>query len=719
MILAAGFGTRMRPLTETAPKALLPVHGVPLLEWAVAFLQWSGVSRVVVNAHHHGDQVEAWAVSRGSRTNRAGSDAGSLSTTEGSSAPPRVIRESEILGTAGGIANASAEFGTDPVLFFNVDLIFRPDLAQVLQLHRQRVVERPEVFGTLLLIRNPRFAKVRVEGPWITEIRRDADPGDPALWAFSGVYLLTRPGIDALPAGGFADLAPILRGWAHEGRLAACLCPGVPFLEVGGLESYWETHRALALAAAAIRAGASRGAEGLAESDHRLLRDAPLWIDPDAQVDSSARCTESVVLVGARIARDAIVTRSVIGPEGLAEGTIDRRVLVGTRSAPLMVLSAEEEDAVRRVVGDPSASGQLLHGTPLSRRVVRVTSRDGTRIVVVEPRSAAVSTGGRIVYPRRFPPGEGPDDLETFVYVARHLESAGVRVPRLYAVDRAERMAVMEDVGDDSLETLVHRHGAGSPQVAALYEAAVAQIARMQGPTSRVFDPGRTNNPDYDASFVEEYEIGYFVREVARDLLGVFPAREAAAEANPDDAKRAAFLEEGARLAHHLQTLPRCLVHRDFQSRNLMGRGTREVHASASQIEVVVIDVQGARWGPYTYDPASLLWDPYVEIPETLRARLIETFVAGAEARFDLRTRDPQADLQVAALVRLLQASAAFAFLGAKQKRPGFLEFLDPSLARAQQMAESGGWTVIAQTLALCRARWLETRRREETTPDQ
>jgi len=64
MILAAGGGTRLRPLTDTIPKALVPVKGRPLLEWVMERVTGAGVGRVVVNICHHEEQIRRWVEAR-------------------------------------------------------------------------------------------------------------------------------------------------------------------------------------------------------------------------------------------------------------------------------------------------------------------------------------------------------------------------------------------------------------------------------------------------------------------------------------------------------------------------------------------------------------------------------------------------------------------------------------------------------------------------------
>ncbi|KAA2215231.1 nucleotidyltransferase family protein [Pseudoroseomonas oryzae] len=101
MVLAAGLGTRMRPLTEATPKPLLKLAGRSLLDHALDRIDAAGIGNTVVNAHWFPDQVEAACAAR--------------------ARPPQVLREDTILETGGGVRNALPLLGPDPFLVVNGD----------------------------------------------------------------------------------------------------------------------------------------------------------------------------------------------------------------------------------------------------------------------------------------------------------------------------------------------------------------------------------------------------------------------------------------------------------------------------------------------------------------------------------------------------------------------------------------------------------------------
>lgn len=122
MILAAGVGSRLRPLTDSVPKALIPVAGVPMLERALIRLQDAGVDSFVVNAHHHAEKLAAFCAE--------------LSRRRG--VPIAVSREDDLLlDTGGGLKKAAPLLrGPEPFFLHNADILSDLDLKALYAAHR-------------------------------------------------------------------------------------------------------------------------------------------------------------------------------------------------------------------------------------------------------------------------------------------------------------------------------------------------------------------------------------------------------------------------------------------------------------------------------------------------------------------------------------------------------------------------------------------------------
>ena len=124
MILAAGLGTRLRPLTDHRPKALVEIAGKTLLEITVARLRAAGVTEIVVNVHHFAEMMQAY-----------------LKAKDNFGIRIEVSREEVLLDTGGGLKNAAWFFlehaGQEPFLLHNVDIIGGIDLQVMLDAHRR------------------------------------------------------------------------------------------------------------------------------------------------------------------------------------------------------------------------------------------------------------------------------------------------------------------------------------------------------------------------------------------------------------------------------------------------------------------------------------------------------------------------------------------------------------------------------------------------------
>lgn len=189
MVLAAGRGERMRPLTDHTPKALLRVGGKPLIFWHLERLARAGFSSVVVNHAHLGEQIVA-AVGDGNRWNIT----------------VRFSAESQALETAGGIANALPLLNADVFTVINADVYTEFDFSALRQ-HTDEMRSRSDCLAHLVLVDNP------AQHPG----------GDFALVgdhvAEQGAQLLTFSGLGVYRAGLFGEvasgsaqaLAPLLR----------------------------------------------------------------------------------------------------------------------------------------------------------------------------------------------------------------------------------------------------------------------------------------------------------------------------------------------------------------------------------------------------------------------------------------------------------------------------------------------------------------------------
>lgn len=226
MILAAGLGTRLRPLTLVRPKVLVPVAGVPVLDFWVEQLHLAGFEAIAVNAFHLGKELAAEIGSRNWPI------------------PVEVRIEPVLLGTGGGIANVVDFFEGAPFVVVNGDIVCRVQWEAILDRYRNS-----EGSVCLLLHDCPKFNNVAVdEDGFILGFGKEAFEMKAAgrnvrLQAFSGIHLMVPEIFADLRPGEPADILTIYRKLIRAGKPPRALhSPGIFWREMGAMESYRDLH---------------------------------------------------------------------------------------------------------------------------------------------------------------------------------------------------------------------------------------------------------------------------------------------------------------------------------------------------------------------------------------------------------------------------------------------------------------------------------------------
>jgi NDP-sugar pyrophosphorylase family protein len=213
LIMAAGLGTRLRPLTDELPKPLVPVNGRPMVEFVLEQLARAGVAEAIINVHYLPDKmrefVEAWNVRGG--------------------IPRLKIQDEtqEILDSGGGLALAAAWlFAEDhTALVCNSDVIGAPDLHAMAAAH-QRLYATRGVECTLAVRRHAeagvKYTGLRLDGELVTGFERTAVP-DASLRMFPGYYLIEMSAMPRMPPAGtiFSVVEKLWKPLAIDRKLGA------------------------------------------------------------------------------------------------------------------------------------------------------------------------------------------------------------------------------------------------------------------------------------------------------------------------------------------------------------------------------------------------------------------------------------------------------------------------------------------------------------------
>ncbi len=284
---------------------------------------------------------------------------------------------------------------------------------------------------------------------------------------------------------------------------------------------------------------------------------------------------------------------------------------------------------------------ETLHGDGSDRRFYRVGGTE--RGVAVFP---------SLTHPKRMA------EARSTYLIGYHLSDLGVAIPKVITHHRDTGLVILEDVGDIHLQAKV-RDCQNFEEKTALYHGVVDALLTFQIDGVRGFDVRSCwDSPRYDYELMVTRESDYFLRAFCKDYAG-----------RSFDEPR--IKKECMAIAHMACREPATfLLHRDYQSRNLM----------VYDDEIRIIDFQGARLGPLAYDLASLLFDPYVNLSPSERETIFEYYVKRASSRLSLDVDSFKHGYMYLAVQRVMQMLGAFGFLTLHKGKPFFEPFILPAL---------------------------------------
>ena len=324
MILAAGLGTRLQPLTDRSPKPLLPLMLTPMVGHLLAQLRCQGVREVVVNGHHLSDRLAAW-LGDGSRWGLRLAFA----------------HEPEILGTAGALKNAESLLRGAPFLVINADVLADFDVQALWAWHRARgalvtMVVRPDPAAhdarPVVIDEHDRVRRINGRPEAL-----EAGPGEEET-IFTGIQIVDPQVLDAIPVNRFvsttADTYPRL---LQDGQSVFAYRHRGYWLDVGVPERYLQAHWDL------LDGELGTSWEGRLPVGSRVVRGAgeqpmndavlnpPVVLGADVTLAAGVRVGPYAVLgSGCRLGPNTEVRESVLGDNAtIGAGTVLRRCILG------------------------------------------------------------------------------------------------------------------------------------------------------------------------------------------------------------------------------------------------------------------------------------------------------------------------------------------------------------------------------------------------------
>jgi mannose-1-phosphate guanylyltransferase len=221
-VLAAGLGTRLRPLTDEMPKPLIPIFQKPLITFALDHLIGAGVNRFVVNTHRHPELFQNFF---------AGNEYAGL--------PASLVHEPDLLETGGGIKNAEGHFGSDPFLTYSGDILTDVNLQPLIDEHFRHCNDvtlalRHTGLASAVSLRDHRV--VDIAGRY--GITGNLDFANIAVW---------NPGIfQRVPPHRKISFIPIIADWiGHGGKIGGVVIDEGKWFNISSRVEYLEVHRAI------------------------------------------------------------------------------------------------------------------------------------------------------------------------------------------------------------------------------------------------------------------------------------------------------------------------------------------------------------------------------------------------------------------------------------------------------------------------------------------
>lgn len=215
MILAAGLGTRLRPLTNKTPKPLLPVLGKRMIDFPLQTLADGGIREIIINLHHLGGQIKEYL----------GSEKFGMKIS--------YSEEPTILGTGGGIKNVGHFFGTDDFAVINCDAIFEIDLNDVIESHLKSKAEATMVIRQLKS--DDKYKPVAID-----HVGNLLGFNDDGKYFYTGLQILTKQVLDVLPPPNVASCI-IRDGYQkliEQGKRVTTFIHEGKWIDIGDREKY-------------------------------------------------------------------------------------------------------------------------------------------------------------------------------------------------------------------------------------------------------------------------------------------------------------------------------------------------------------------------------------------------------------------------------------------------------------------------------------------------
>jgi len=613
---AAGLGERLRPVTNHIPKPLLPLLGRPLIGIILGKLTSICEGKIGVNLHHKPEMIREWFKSSPYADQ------------------VKFFQEEELLGTGGALKNAEPFLAGGHFIVHNADILLDISFSKLTEAHFAS-----GNIATLVTHRVPALSNVVIdENDCVVDVE---NPGDsrpnPARIAkkvaFTGVAVYSPDILKFLPSG---------ESHATAAWIAASKA-GYKVKTVDFTGSYWSDIGTPASYTAAVL------------NTLRMIGET-VYCSPSARAGEIEVDGYAVVEQGCSLRGGSKLRNCMVMPGTEVFGSHENSIIGPDYEIPLAELDMQPATyAVQRK--DIGLAGPLFSwfdGPALGKGSIAKASlighggSDRRYFRVVKGSMTAVMMECK----------KDDPDYERHLTYTKFFQANGIPVPKLLGVDEPGRRALFEDLGDLSLHSWL-RFPHDSAIIETQYRSVLDILVGFHGRASENVDACpllAARIFDYDhLRWESSYYLDQFVTGLKKAKI----------------ADRKALDVDLHNLAKTVSSYLPTIIHRDFQSQNIM------VRRGVSH----VIDFQGARIAPPAYDIASILWDPYRRLDDAMRERLLAYYIDEMQkAAKDFDADGFRETLLPCRLQRHMQALGAYGFLAAVKGKKYFLKHIPEAL---------------------------------------
>ena len=646
-IPAAGIGERLQPITRHIPKPLMPILGKPMLEYVLEKVTALQAERkqIGINLHYKIEEIKDWIYS--SAYNKK----------------IQIFPEEHLLGTGGALHNASTFLKHSHFLVHNPDILSDIDLGELVSTHLSSsdavtlAVHDYPLFNCLLINNHGylyKIIKTHSGGSLPPFTENVTETAGMKLLAFTGVAVYSPEFLEFLPEGESCVTDAWMKAISGGMKIGTVDVSGCYWNDIGEPASY----------ARAVFDELRKNGETV------YIHPTVTWCS-DVEFDGyvviekqhtsrsfSVREKISSELTGKKPSMKPITLRNCIifsGPDFLSHIQDDRFIAsYPLREADHSHAHVSNEDSnacVENCIAGPDFQVNLSQSDFLDYH----EKHDGYFI----------GTGGSDRKYYRIHHGQDSavlmessaqdPDFQRHIEYTGFFRKYGVPVPELIEADAQTIHAVFEDLGDLTLYSWLACQR--NPQtIETMYKKIIDIMVILHTTvTEHVSECPMLMSRTFDYTHLR-WETDYFFEQFFKGIQKKSIQDYSGLEADLHN------------LAHTVDSFYKTVIHRDFQSQNIM-----ITKGSVPRM----LDYQGARIGPPAYDLVSLLWDPYFRLEDNSRALLLDyycTRMMRAALWFDGNTL--RQSLIPCRLQRHMQALGAFGFLSLRKNKPYFLKFI-------------------------------------------